>query len=100
MELDHKKYALLRSFLEENVFFILLGANDTFAYACADITQMCVEDLDKALELYEKYGCDGVIAFQAHIRKADPLRQLQTEKYKEARKLLKDYVLYGERDYE
>lgn len=87
-----EKYDLLRKLLSEEVFFILLNANDTFAYACADVTSVESEDLDKLLEVYEKFGSSGMIAVQACIRKQEPLVQHRTTLYEEAKAYLKDWV--------
>ena len=78
--------------IDEWTFGVELNANDTFAYVCADSTFVDSTDLWKLVEVYEKFGNPGVLAFQAHIRKEEPLKELITDKYKEARKYLKNFI--------
>lgn len=85
---------LLVKLLENWSFQVTLNANDTFYYASADATSVDSTDLGKLLEVYEKFGDDGVLAFQAKLRKEQVLRQLQTDKYHEALAFLSDWIPY------
>jgi hypothetical protein len=72
---------LLVKLLCDHSFAIILNANDTFYYASADATTVDSEDIWKLLQVYAKYGDDGVLAFQAKIRDEEVLGQLITNKY-------------------
>lgn len=78
-------------FLDDYAFHIVLNANDTFGYACADAVDVSVEDLPKLLEVEKLFGADGVTAFMALVREEEPLTELQVDKYWEAVEYLKDY---------
>lgn len=58
--------------------------SDTFAYACADAENIPLEALPVVLRLREEFGYEGVTAWAANRRGEEPLKQLQTDKYKEA----------------
>ncbi len=81
----------LKKALIEHSFWIHLNANDTFYYASADATQVELHDLPKLIEMYDMFGDDGVLAFQAHLRNEQPLKQLITNGYKKAKAYIKDW---------
>jgi hypothetical protein len=83
---DTPRYVSLRNLLSEQVFWLYLNANDTFHYATADAERFVMEEsnLDKLIEVYERWGRDGVVALMASIRGDDPLPQLRTPAYQEA----------------
>jgi len=78
-------------YLYDNAFAIELNANDTFGYACADSVRVSIEDLPKLLEMDEKFGNDGTLAFMALVEGCDVLKELQSDKYHEAVAYLKGY---------
>ena len=82
----------LLDFLGDYTFGIILNANDTFGWACADITNIDIEDLPALLDVYQRFGGDGVIAFQAHYRDEVPIGPLKTDAYKLAMEYLKDFI--------
>ena len=83
---------LLVKLLCDHSFAIELNANDTFYYSSADATTVDSQDVWKLLQVYEKYGDDGVNAFMAKLRDEEVLGQLINDKYKEAKKFLKDWT--------
>lgn len=92
----------LRSFKEmilEGCHFVLLGMNDTFAWACADCEQVDVYDLPHLVPLFKQYGYDALNAYVAIKRGQDVLDhpKLRTQEYwaaKEKIKVLKDNIEY------
>lgn len=78
-------------FLYNNANTFTLNANDTFAYACSDSVDIVIEDLPKLLEVFDKYGNDGINAFMALVREQEVLKELQDDKYLAAVEYLKDY---------
>ena len=89
---------LLKKFIENNVFYLTMNANDTFGFATADAVEMNVDDIWMALQVYEKYGQDGVTAFMSKIEGAEPLKELRTNKYKLAMKHMKDFIPHEKRE--
>lgn len=74
-----------------NANLIVLNANDTFGWGCADAVEIMVEDLPKLLEVKKLYGNDGINAFMALVRREDVMDECQNKTYWEAKKFLKDY---------
>ena len=74
---------------EDDKVYVELNMNDTFGYACADGEELKVEDFEVASKLYKQFENDGLTAFVAQKRNADPLKELVNEKYKAAREYLK-----------
>jgi len=66
--------------------FIL--CNDTFGYACADAEEVGEHDVDVLTEVFKKYEWDGVIAFVSKKRGVEVIKELRTERYKEAMEYL------------
>lgn len=87
--------AEFQEMLQETCFTVRVNCNDTFGYACADSEDIDVEDLPIMLELYQKFGWEGVIALCSKIRKCDPLSEVRNDKFKEAQEYIKDYELKG-----
>lgn len=83
-------------FLDDYACYVDLNANDTFGYACADTTTIDVQELPGVIELERLFGIDGVTAFMAHKRQADPIPPHITKKYKEARKYIQENFVGGE----
>lgn len=88
----------LHDFLKEYCFSISLNSNDTFAYACADSTNVDISDLSKLMEMEEKYSADGVNAFSSCVYGAefeDVIKPWQTENYFKALEELKGYRFHS-----
>jgi hypothetical protein len=80
------------SLLYGNAFTFTLNANDTFGYACADAVEVAIEDIPKLLEVYEKFGNDGINAFMSRVRDGeDVLPELQNDQYRAAVEFLSTY---------
>lgn len=86
------KHDLLCRFLKKCCFSVDLNMNDTFGYACAESYNMDIHELDFVLCVYEQYEDDGINAFVAIRNKQDVIKPLQTEKYLEAKKQIKEYL--------
>ena len=67
---------------------ILLLCSDTFTYACADCEEIEKENLIEVCEIYDKFGYDGLVAWVAIRRSEEPIKERQTEEYKEAYEFL------------
>jgi len=59
--------------------------NDTFTYASADGESLTDDQIDTLIAAYKQYGNDGVIAWASARRGAEPLPELQTVAYRNAR---------------
>lgn len=107
---------LLVELLETWVDSIILNANGFFEstekakYTCADGTSVDPPDIGKLLEVYEKFGDDGVLAFQSKLRKTytvsdsivkmtedQVLKQFQTDSYRAALDLLSGWIPFEDR---
>lgn len=64
--------------------------NDTFGYATADGDELPDDQIAALIECHKRWEHDGVTAWAAHRRNAEPLPQLRTEKYHAARAWLKE----------
>jgi hypothetical protein len=62
-----------------------VNVSDTFFYASADAESLKDEEIDSLIQLLKQFGMDGVVAWSANKRGMEPLQQLKTEKYLEAR---------------
>lgn len=71
--------------LHGHVFYIVLNANDTFGYACADSVTMEADGIPLLAECFRRWGSDGVTALMAELRNEDPIKPWINEKYLEAR---------------
>ena len=67
---------------------LVLNCGDTFAYACADAEEVPDDQIDLVRRMHDKFGYVGLTAWIAARRKCDPLPQLQTAGYREAREFL------------
>jgi hypothetical protein len=65
-------------------FGVMLFANDTFAYACADSQLLVDDDYEWALPIIFKYGHPGEIAVMAWIRKYPPIPPHRSKAYQAA----------------
>jgi hypothetical protein len=65
-----------------------VNLNDTFCYACADAAPVRLDELDLLIEIYRRFGDDGVTAWAAQKRKADPIPPHRTEAYHAASRYL------------
>jgi hypothetical protein len=65
--------------------WVVFNANDLFARACADAEQVDADYVPMAASLFGEYGWDGLNAFIAWHRNQEPLEELRTAKYREAR---------------
>jgi hypothetical protein len=83
--------SVVAKYLYDNAFTFQLNANDTFGYACADSVSVAIEDLPKLLEVEEKFGGDGTLAFMALVEGCEVLKELQSARYHEAVAYLKTY---------
>jgi hypothetical protein len=70
--------------LLKNSFFIALNANDFFGWACADVVELDICDLSWVIPIVQKYKDEGIGAVMSYIRKCEPLKPYQTEKFKQA----------------
>lgn len=68
----------------DNGFHAAVNCNDTFYYACADAEGLAPGEAYKVRDFYERYGWAGVVAWAAKKRGAEPLKELQDDKYSEA----------------
>lgn len=69
----------------DNGFHACILCNDTFYYACADAEAIAPEESHIVKEYFEDFGWDGVVAITSVFRGSDPLKQLMTDKFLEAR---------------
>jgi hypothetical protein len=74
---------------DRNVALVLV-LNDTFARACADSEEVPMSDLATLAGVWKDFGHDGLTAYAATKRNQEPLPELQTPLYVQARqKMLK-----------
>lgn len=86
----------LSRFLEKYTSSIDLNANDTFGYACSENVTVYISELPGIIELEELFGYNGVLAFMSFKSDQDPLGELVTEKYKEAKKYMKENYYFSD----
>lgn len=65
-----------------------LNMNDTFAYACADSTIIPIGREHEVVEIYKKFGHDGVIAWASMVEGCKPIGPRRTRQFKAAAKWL------------
>lgn len=79
--------------LLEDTFYLVLNANDVFAWACADSVTLDREDIPVALEARERWGFEGHLAVLSEIAGIEPhqplLNRIDQEKFRAAREHLK-----------
>lgn len=75
---------------EDNNITMWILMNDTFDYACADGEDVTLQEIELVYKSWKKFGWDGVTAFVSNKRGELPLQQLQSEKFHEAIKFIKD----------
>jgi hypothetical protein len=61
-----------------------INCSDTFYYACTDMTEFDITDTAELLEMFDKFGTDGLIAWSARDRNETPLSELIDENYQNA----------------
>lgn len=79
---------LLLRVVENNEVRMALNMGDTFEYATADMEVVPVDAVVTVAQIALDYGVQGLIAWAAMRRGAEPLEQLRDELYKSARKML------------
>ena len=73
----------------EGAIYIIFNMNDTFYYASADSCEMPTEDFVTLISLYEKFGYDLIIAYEAILRGHDPqIPEFCTSSFYEAKSFL------------
>lgn len=72
----------------DNCWHTAVNCNDTFYYASADATSLAKGREKEVRVIAEKYGWSGVVAWCSVERNEEPLEQLRTKEYYEA----KDYL--------
>lgn len=87
---DQEELTELRQYrkLVETSFWLALNMNDVFGFGCADAENMPVEDIKHVLPLFNQYGYDALLAYAAVKRGGDPLKQLRTIGYWDAKEKL------------
>ena len=58
--------------LLDGAFYVTFNMNDTFYWASGDSCEMPISDLKTILELYDEYGYNIVIAYEAINRGHNP----------------------------
>jgi hypothetical protein len=92
---SHGMECPLKGSVLDNTAFLLLNANDVFAWATADCCQMDVDEgLDLLIEMQSKWGTEGYFAFLAEGRGMEPQEpwfedHLDRDKYNEAREYVR-----------
>lgn len=61
-----------------------VNSSDTFYYACSDSTEFDLTDTADLIEMFDKFGTTGLIAWCARDRNEKPLKELIDDKYHEA----------------
>ena len=76
--------------------YLDLNANDVFAWGCADVCQMTIEEgFDLYFEMHERWGAEGEFAFMAEGRGIEPQEpwftrgHLSRARYDEAREFVR-----------
>lgn len=79
--------------IEENCLGIAFSMNDTFYYACADISNIDFDELQDLESVIEKYGYDAIIAYEAIKRGHDPqIPQHITPEFLASKKMIEDIM--------
>lgn len=84
---------LISSFLESFVF-ICPNLNDTFHYASADTEQIYLDsdgNQDMLVDVWVKFGFPGVIAYVAKMRGTEPIFEMRTDAYYQAKLHLENW---------
>lgn len=63
-----------------------LNVSDIFVSACSDATPTVIKDLPIIKEMVDRWGWAGQVAYAAHLEQSEPLKHLQIDAYKEARR--------------
>lgn len=84
---------LISSFLD-SFLFVCPNLNDTFEYATADSEQIYLDNdgnQDMLVDVWAKFGFTGIIAYVAKMRGIDPVPELRTEDYYQAKRHLEGW---------
>ena len=71
-----------------NGWSVAVNCNDTFYYACADAESLEPGRVHEVKAAFEKWGWPGVVAWTAIKRDGDPIKELCTPAYYEAKEAL------------
>ena len=93
MENNEDKFKRLCNFLDNYCFGLTLNTNDTFGYGCADTEEVDLQDIPLLLEIEEKFGSSGVLAYMSKVRGVDIIKPLIDKQYRRAKKWLEDKIL-------
>lgn len=69
----------------DNGWHAAVNCNDTFYYASADATDLAPGHEHEVRAAFDQWGWAGVVAWCAIERGQEPLEQLQTDEYRQAR---------------
>lgn len=69
-------------------WYAAVNCNDTFFYACADAYCMQPHEAEEVRAAVERWGWAGAVAWCAIRRNEEPLKELQTAEYLEAKAAL------------
>lgn len=81
---------LLSDFLD-HMHWVMPNLNDTFGYATADSEKIYMDqdtNQEMLVDVWSKYGHIGIVAYVAKMRGTEPLPQLLTPAYYQAREHL------------
>ena len=73
---------------DEYKLILTLNMNDTFMYACGDAEEFEDSDIPLISTMYNEFGHDGLTAWASMHRGCDPIDELNTQKFQEARSYL------------
>lgn len=76
---------------DENIC-LTISLNDTFGYACYDYEDVDITELELLEDLDTYYDYDGIVAWAGIKRGADPIKERQTERWKNACQYIKEKV--------
>ncbi len=77
--------------LHGNSFGMVLNANDFYGYSCADTQYLEDISYDKAIDMIEKFGLDGLNALMSKHSGNTPIEPHLTDKFKQAIEYLNNY---------
>lgn len=81
----------VNNILTNDAHWVVINMNDTFYYACADLSEINAEDFVQLLPYRKKYGFDAFIAYEAIKRGHDPkIDQNNTKNMQKVKKILLD----------
>lgn len=97
-EVPHVDPDALAKLIHHAAFHITLNMNDTFGWATADSEDVSNYDLEKLVDVYQKFGRAGIDAFAAMQRGYDVMEHpaVRTQLYYAAKEYLKDYEFHGD----